>query len=318
MATTILMARHGETDWNRESRFQGHADTTLNDAGRSQARELAERLAGDHIVAVYASPLLRALETAEIVAARLGLEVETVDGLREVDVGSWSGLTRTEVEQRHPDGFRRWLALDHGWEDGESYEELGRRVLASLRKLAERHPASGCSSSVTAVRCGRRWRQRPRSPMRMRAESERTSGTATSPSSASKTSGCADSTTSSRAAAAATMRGRELADLDSARRACHVARAPGFGPPAGAGRRRALHASRRRRPLDGAVPEAVAPAHVARRARAREPGARKRYPEAPTVRHSYDTRSGAASAGSPDTGRTSGLHASGGRASRGT
>ncbi len=140
MATTILMARHGETDWNRESRFQGHADTTLNDAGRSQARELAERLAGDHIVAVYASPLLRALETAEIVAARLGLEVETVDGLREVDVGSWSGLTRTEVEQRHPDGFRRWLALDHGWEDGESYEELGRRVLASLRELAERHP----------------------------------------------------------------------------------------------------------------------------------------------------------------------------------
>ena len=134
------MARHGETDWNRESRFQGHADTPLNNAGRGQARELAERLADERIAAVYASPLLRARETAEIVAERLGLAVETVDGLREVDVGSWSGLTRAEVEERFPDGFHRWLALDHGWEDGETYDDLGRRVLASLRELAARHP----------------------------------------------------------------------------------------------------------------------------------------------------------------------------------
>ncbi len=140
MAATILMARHGETDWNRESRFQGHADTTLNDAGRVQARELAERLAAERIAAVYASPLLRALETAEIVAARLGLDVRTVEGLREVDVGSWSGLTRTEIEQRFPDGFRRWLALDHGWDDGESYEELGQRVLEALAVLDALHP----------------------------------------------------------------------------------------------------------------------------------------------------------------------------------
>ena len=133
------MARHGETDWNRESRFQGHADTPLNEAGREQARALAERLADDGIAAVYSSPLRRAHETAAIVAAALGLEVESVDGLREVDVGSWSGLTRTEVEARFPEGFRRWLELDHGWDDGESYEELGRRVLAALRRLAARH-----------------------------------------------------------------------------------------------------------------------------------------------------------------------------------
>ena len=135
------MARHGETDWNRESRFQGHADTTLNDAGRQQARELADRLAGEDIVAVYASPLLRAFETAEIVGERLGLGVETVEGLREVDVGSWSGLTRTEIERRFPEGFRRWLDFDHGWDDGESYEALGTRVLAALTDLAVRHPS---------------------------------------------------------------------------------------------------------------------------------------------------------------------------------
>jgi probable phosphoglycerate mutase len=140
VATTILMARHGETDWNRDSRFQGHADTTLNDAGREQARALGERLADDGIVAIYTSPLLRARETAGIVAARLGLEVEALDALREVDVGSWSGLTRAEVEERFPDGFRRWLEFDHGWDDGESYDELGLRVLAALADLAGLHP----------------------------------------------------------------------------------------------------------------------------------------------------------------------------------
>jgi broad specificity phosphatase PhoE len=62
--------------------------------------------------------------------------VETVEGLREVDVGSWSGLTRSEVETSFPDGFRRWLDLEHGWEDGESYDALGRRVLAALDHLA--------------------------------------------------------------------------------------------------------------------------------------------------------------------------------------
>ncbi len=134
------MARHGETDWNRESRFQGHADTQLNESGREQAQELADRLARERITVVYASPLARALETAEIVADRLGLEVETVEGLREVDVGSWSGLTRAEIEERFPEGFRRWLEFDHGWDGGESYEELGVRVLAALRKLATRHP----------------------------------------------------------------------------------------------------------------------------------------------------------------------------------
>jgi len=134
------MARHGETDWNRESRFQGHADTPLNESGREQARGLAERLAGEKIDAIYASPLSRARETAEIVGRRLGLGIETAEGLREVDVGSWSGLTRTQIEERFPEGFRRWLQFDHGWDDGESYEALGARVLLTLREIAGRHP----------------------------------------------------------------------------------------------------------------------------------------------------------------------------------
>jgi probable phosphoglycerate mutase len=138
--TTILMARHGETDWNRDQRFQGHADPPLNDVGREQAQALAERLAGERLDAVYTSPLHRASETAAIVAARLGLTPEPLDGLREVDVGSWSGLTRTDVEERFPEGYRRWLDFGHGWDDGESYDELGERVLETLARVAARHP----------------------------------------------------------------------------------------------------------------------------------------------------------------------------------
>jgi broad specificity phosphatase PhoE len=137
--TTILLARHGETDWNRELRFQGHADPPLNDTGRAQAAELAAALASEQLAAVYASPLRRAFETAEIVAAVHGLEPVRVEGLREVDVGSWQGLSRAEVEQRFPEQYARWLDHGQGWDDGESYEQMGRRVVAALLELAAGH-----------------------------------------------------------------------------------------------------------------------------------------------------------------------------------
>jgi 2,3-bisphosphoglycerate-dependent phosphoglycerate mutase len=138
--TTILLARHGETDWNRDNRFQGQADPPLNAAGREQARALADALSGEPLAAVYTSPLRRAAETAEIVAAPQGLRVEPVDGLREVDVGSWEGRTRTDLEERQPEQFRRWLVEhEQGWDDGETYEEMGRRVVPALLAVAERH-----------------------------------------------------------------------------------------------------------------------------------------------------------------------------------
>jgi broad specificity phosphatase PhoE len=135
----ILLARHGETDWNRESRFQGHADPALNDLGRQQAGELAEALAGEELAAVYSSPLRRALETAQVIAARHGLDAVPVEALREVDVGSWQGLTRDEIEQRFPKQFQRWLDYGQGWDDGETYEEMGRRAIVALQELAARH-----------------------------------------------------------------------------------------------------------------------------------------------------------------------------------
>ncbi len=137
--TTILLARHGETDWNREDRFQGHADPPLNETGRRQADELSRSLAGERLAAIYSSPLRRAFETAESVARPHGLRPVAVDALREVDVGSWEGLTRGELEQRAPEQFRRWLGYEQGWEDGETYEEMGRRVIRALLELAAQH-----------------------------------------------------------------------------------------------------------------------------------------------------------------------------------
>jgi broad specificity phosphatase PhoE len=136
---TILLVRHGETDWNRERRWQGHAERPLNETGRTQARELAERLAEDPPEAIVSSDLGRARETAEIVGARLGLPVELDPRLREVDVGEWSGLTMAEIEVRYPEAMRRRLQGGTGWEEGETYEEMGARVLAALHEIASRH-----------------------------------------------------------------------------------------------------------------------------------------------------------------------------------
>lgn len=140
MATTILLARHGETDWNVERRYQGHADRSLTDAGRAQARALAELVKRENVVAIYSSDLLRARETAEIVGAWLDLPVTTRAGLREIDVGEFSGLTHAEIVERWPDVPARTKERGYGWMQGESFEELSDRVHTELRRIAAAHP----------------------------------------------------------------------------------------------------------------------------------------------------------------------------------
>jgi broad specificity phosphatase PhoE len=137
---TLLLARHGQTDWNAERRWQGHTDRPLNERGREQAEALAERLADVELVAVYSSDLSRARDTAAVVAERQALEVRTSPELREVDVGSWAGLTRPEAEARFPEAFARWQEGHPGWEDGESYEAMTARVVRAARKIAAGEP----------------------------------------------------------------------------------------------------------------------------------------------------------------------------------
>ena len=134
MATTILLARHGETDWNAARRVQGHTDVPLNERGREQARALAEELHAEPLDAVYASDLLRAHETARIVAERKGLDVIVLPELRERHFGTWEGLTDREVLARYPE------ARGGSWGDGETREELSRRILPALERIAESHP----------------------------------------------------------------------------------------------------------------------------------------------------------------------------------
>jgi len=139
--TTILLARHGQTRWNAERRWQGHADVPLDDTGRSQASALAESLASAGIGAIWSSDLVRARATAEAVGARLGLDVQVDARLREVDVGEWSGLTAAELEQRYPEGLARRRVGGTGWESGEDYEAMGSRVVEALNAIAAAHPA---------------------------------------------------------------------------------------------------------------------------------------------------------------------------------
>jgi probable phosphoglycerate mutase len=131
VTTTILLARHGETDWNRDGIWQGWADPPLNETGRRQARELAEQLRDVPFDAVYASDLRRASETAAIVGAPHGVPIVVDADLREIDIGSWSGLTRAEIEARFPNGERP---------DGETREQHAARVLAAVERIARENP----------------------------------------------------------------------------------------------------------------------------------------------------------------------------------
>jgi broad specificity phosphatase PhoE len=128
--TTLLLARHGETDWNRELRIQGSSDIELNDLGRRQAQALARELTDVDLDAIYASDLSRASATAAAVAATHGLEVTFDPRLRERSFGSWEGLTRDDLEAM-PDGSRH---------DGETDEEVRARMLAAVDDIAASHP----------------------------------------------------------------------------------------------------------------------------------------------------------------------------------
>jgi probable phosphoglycerate mutase len=149
-AARVILLRHGVTDWNDGGRFQGHADIPLNQAGREQAAAAAARLAGAGITRVFASDLSRAGETAGIVAGAFGLDVQVDPRLREVDVGSWSGLSMDEAGRLEPDF---WPALREGRDfrrspEGESATEAGKRVALALLDHAE---AAGDDGVVLAV-----------------------------------------------------------------------------------------------------------------------------------------------------------------------
>jgi broad specificity phosphatase PhoE len=136
----VLLARHGQTNDNLEPlRFQGFRDTPLNDTGRAQARELADRVAAlpDPVKSLWASDLSRARETAEIVGARIGLEPRLDPRLREANRGRWESYTFDEIKRAEPEEFAAWMRGGASWRfpGGESLQEQQDRVLAALRDV---------------------------------------------------------------------------------------------------------------------------------------------------------------------------------------
>jgi broad specificity phosphatase PhoE len=134
----ILLARHGETDDNREPiRIQGSTDTPLNDTGRAQAAELAQRVAGRGVASLYTSHLSRARETAEVVGGRLGLDPIVDRRLAEADRGELEGRRWIDVEREDPELYAAWRAAGDSFRfpGGESLGEQDRRVHAALADI---------------------------------------------------------------------------------------------------------------------------------------------------------------------------------------
>lgn len=138
----LILARHGETDWNVAKKIQGVTDTDLNENGRRQAKELAEAvIAGNlDITAIYSSHLKRAAQTAACVADALNLPYHTMEDLQELNFGKWEGNSWHEVKERYPEEFGVWYTNRRYTPapDGESYQQMLERLLPALQDILHR------------------------------------------------------------------------------------------------------------------------------------------------------------------------------------
>ena len=138
----LLLIRHGETDWNRELRFQGQVDVPLNATGHEQARRLGARLASEEpLHRLYSSDLIRTLQTAGPASERLGLPSVGDRALREQAFGIIDGMSVPDIQQQHPDIWARWQAFDPDYSPpgGESQRQFQARVMDALARLTVAH-----------------------------------------------------------------------------------------------------------------------------------------------------------------------------------
>ena len=140
--TRLILIRHGQTDWNAESRWQGQADVPLNSLGLEQAQHLAAELADASIQVIYASDMQRALQTVQPLADLTGLPVRIEHRLREINVGEWQGLLVDEIAARYGDLFHRRQADPSAVTPpgGETVQQVQQRAYPVLDEILERHP----------------------------------------------------------------------------------------------------------------------------------------------------------------------------------
>ncbi len=141
MATWIYLVRHGQTVWNEEGRLCGSSDVPLSDEGLAQARKLAARLKDIDITAIYSSPLLRARQTAEAIAACHCVEVKVEPDLREIDYGDWEGLKVVDAAERFPEleRLRREDPMRFAAPNGEPMQLFAERVISAIQRIAASH-----------------------------------------------------------------------------------------------------------------------------------------------------------------------------------
>jgi broad specificity phosphatase PhoE len=159
----IYLARHGQTAFNAEPRFQGLLPVPLDETGRAQAADLAERAVPYGFTVLYASSIERALETARIVGARIGLEPELDPRLAETDTGDWTGRNMGEVQAEAPEEFQRWVDGDPDFRfpGGESFAEQKARVqaaIADVRAAPARPALVICHRHTMRFALGGDWR----------------------------------------------------------------------------------------------------------------------------------------------------------------
>jgi len=137
----VYLVRHGQSLWNAERRYQGRMNSALSPLGRSQAARLARALAGVPLAAIYSSPLIRAWDTALVIAAPHRLSVAPVADLHEIDLGVWEGLTEGEITQRFGDVVaRRRRDPEHVVPpEGESLHKVQARALRAMQEILARH-----------------------------------------------------------------------------------------------------------------------------------------------------------------------------------
>lgn len=135
--SNIYLVRHGETDWNKEDRCQGHIDIELNDEGVKQAEFVAERLLCEEIHAVYCSNLKRAFRTAEIIAKRSNLVITKSEALNEINFGEWEGLTFEEMRKRPDYDYSAWRLTPHtaGFPGEGSLHNVQKRVMKYVDEI---------------------------------------------------------------------------------------------------------------------------------------------------------------------------------------
>ena len=136
-ASGIYLARHGQTAYNAEPRFQGQLPVPLDATGRAQAEDLAQRAVPYGFIVLYASPLERALETVRAVGRRIGLEPRLDARLAETDCGDWTGRSMAEVQAAEPELYQRWVdgAPSFRFPGGESFTEQAERVQAAIADI---------------------------------------------------------------------------------------------------------------------------------------------------------------------------------------